>query len=67
MALNSEEYIAKVEEFLSQIGVTGTHFCAQQYARWRGLARKAFEEASSTPTKEATTTEKSSKGTEDSD
>jgi len=65
--MKSEEYITKVEQFLNQIGVTGTYFCAQQYERWRGLARKAFEEANSSSIADATKTEKPRTGTEDSD
>ncbi len=65
--MKSEEYVTKLEQFLDQIGVIGTYFCAQQYERWRGLAREAFEEANSTSITDAATTEKSRTGTEDSD
>lgn len=45
MSTKANEYVAKLEEFLQGIGVTGEYFCASQYERWRGLARDAFEKA----------------------
>ncbi len=67
MASKSEEYVVKLEKFFSDLGVTGAYFCAKQYERWRGFARKAFEEASASITTGDETEQKRESASKDSD
>jgi hypothetical protein len=53
--VTGEEYVTDLQQFLEGIGVTGKYFCAQQYERWRGPARQAFEAAQASAVTQSTT------------
>jgi len=45
MSSASDQYVARFEKFLDDLGASGEYFCSRQYDRWLGQVRRAFEDA----------------------